>query len=267
VFTIGEFSKISGLTVKALRFYHEQGLLVPSAIDEDSGYRYYDASKVEAARLIRQLRELDFSLAEIREMVQASEEGVLQVVKRKRSDVQEELGRLRRIATSLDQFIEQEGKSRSLMATADFQVQEKMLDPMLIAGVRLRGRYCDCGRGFAQIGRQFGRHICGSCLLLHFDCEYHEDDADFEACMPIRKGQSVDGISVRELPGGKCVCLLHQGPYQEMGPAYARVFQYIKQLGYTALLPTREVYLKGPGMIFKGNPKKYLTEIQVLVES
>jgi DNA-binding transcriptional MerR regulator len=41
VFSIGEFSKITGLTVKTLRFYHEQQLLPPASIDDRSGYRYY----------------------------------------------------------------------------------------------------------------------------------------------------------------------------------------------------------------------------------
>ena len=39
--------------------------------------------------------------------------------------------------------------------------------------------------------------------------------------------------------------------------------KYVKQNGYALTLPTREVYLKGPGMIFRGNPKKYVTEIQL----
>lgn len=42
---------------------------------------------------------------------------------------------------------------------------------------------------------------------------------------------------------------------------------YVKEKGYRVALPTREVYLKGPGMILKGNPKKYLTEIQMLLEA
>jgi hypothetical protein len=38
MFTIGEFSKVAGLTVKTLRFYHEEGLLLPSFVDPRSGY-------------------------------------------------------------------------------------------------------------------------------------------------------------------------------------------------------------------------------------
>jgi DNA-binding transcriptional MerR regulator len=68
LFSIGEFSKITGLTVKTLRFYHEQNLLLPSCIDDQTGYRYYDAGKIEPARMIAHLRELEFPLPEIAEI-------------------------------------------------------------------------------------------------------------------------------------------------------------------------------------------------------
>ena len=60
--------------------------------------------------------------------------------------------------------------------------------------------------------------------------------------------------------------LLHSGPYEELGRSYEKAFAYIHDHGYEIELPTREVYIKGPGMIFKGNPAKYLTEIQVLIK-
>ena len=131
----------------------------------------------------------------------------------------------------------------------------------------MQGHYSDCGKGFATIGRKFGRFINGKPLLLHYDTEYKEHDADFEACMPLRQRKIVDGVAVRELPGGRFVTLVHKGPYDQLGRSYAKVFKYVKDRGYGVTSPTREVYLKGPGMIFKGNPEKYLTEIQIPVET
>ena len=52
-----------------------------------------------------------------------------------------------------------------------------------------------------------------------------------------------------------------------MGKSYAKILHWVKERGYTILMPTREVYLKGPGMIFKGNPASYLTEIQIPIET
>ncbi|MEX2560244.1 MAG: MerR family transcriptional regulator [Pirellulales bacterium] len=268
MFSIGEFSKITGLTVKTLRFYHEQGLLVPSCVDDETGYRYYDQSKVEWAAIVVFLRGLDFSLADIGEILrnEGDEAELLAVIERQRRIIEEKIGALKNVRRRLDQFIRDEKQAREIMATSSFEVEEKVVPPQLIAGVRMKGRYDQCGTGFSTIGKAFGRHISGKCFLLHYDTEYREDDADYEACMPIRKGTRVDGVAVRELPGGPAVCLLHKGPYEQLGRSYARILAYVKEKGYSIVEPTREVYLKGPGMIFKGNPKNYLTEIQMLVE-
>jgi effector-binding domain-containing protein len=151
------------------------------------------------------------------------------------------------------------------MTHAPFQIEEKVADPILVAGIRMKGRYADCGVAFARIAKALGRHIRGKPLLLHYDSEYREDDADFEPCIPVRNGNAVDGISIRQLPGGRCISLLHKGPYDQLGRSYAKILDYIHGKGYLVLVPTREIYHKGPGMIFRGNPKNYLTEIQMLI--
>ena len=102
--------------------------------------------------------------------------------------------------------------------------------------------------------------------MLIYDNEYKEDDADYEVCMPVKGGKETDGFSLRELPGGKCVSLLHRGPYDSINRSYQKILAAVNERGYKIAMPTREVYIKGPGMIFKGNPKKYLTEIQMLIQ-
>ena len=61
-YSIGEFSKVTMLSVKTLRYYHETGLLLPYFIDEDNGYRYYEENEFEKAKLIKLLRSFDFSI-------------------------------------------------------------------------------------------------------------------------------------------------------------------------------------------------------------
>jgi DNA-binding transcriptional MerR regulator len=67
--SIGEFARRSRLSIKALRLYDELGVLVPARVDEASGYRYYDAAQLEAARLVAMLRQLDLTLAAIKELL------------------------------------------------------------------------------------------------------------------------------------------------------------------------------------------------------
>jgi len=269
VFTIGDFSKITGLTVKTLRFYHEQGLLTPTSVDEETSYRYYDRSKIEIARIITCLRSLDFTLDEIREILKSAgdDADLRDIMERQMAVLDTRIRRSRAIVRSLRQFLIQEQEMRRIMAQAPFQIERKVADPVRIAAVRMKGRYADCGAAFARIGKRLGRHICGKPMLLHYDTEFRENDADYEACMPVRAGKSSDGISVRELAGGPCISLLHQGPYDQLGRSYARILDYIRGERLDVLVPTREIYHKGPGMIFRGNPRNYLTEIQMLIRN
>ncbi len=269
LFTIGQFSRISGFTVKTLRFYHEKGVLEPSCVDDETGYRYYSEASVERARVIAALRELGFSVAEVAEILAHcdDESDLIEYLQHRKDTLEERIRDERKVLARLDRIISNEREAQTMAENATFQVEEKTLAPMLIAGVRMKGKYCECGKGFAKLGRAVGRYACGKPMNLYYDGEYREDDADMEPCFPVKPGaKESSGISVRELSGGRCVILLHGGSYDELGRSYEQVFAYIERKGYKTLLPSREIYIKGPGMIFRGNPKKYLTEIQILVE-
>src|SRR5260370_36525598 len=59
----GAFCRASPITVKTLRHYHEVGLLEPSEIDPDNGYRYYSEDQIPAAQVIRRLRGLQMPVS------------------------------------------------------------------------------------------------------------------------------------------------------------------------------------------------------------
>jgi len=67
--TIGAFARAARLSPKALRMYHELGLLSPAAVDAESGYRYYHPAQLDRARLVAQLRRIGMPLTRIREVV------------------------------------------------------------------------------------------------------------------------------------------------------------------------------------------------------
>ena len=133
---------------------------------------------------------------------------------------------------------------------------------MLIAGIRICGNYRESGRLFSTLGRKVGRHIAGPAFNLYYDEEYKEEDAGFESCFPIKRAVDIEGISVRELTGGRCLSCLHHGPYETLSESYGLIFDHSKSIGMKINYPIREIYIKGPGMIFRGNPKKCITEIQ-----
>jgi DNA-binding transcriptional MerR regulator len=266
LFSIGEFSQISGLSVKALRFYDEKGLLKPAHVDPSTDYRYYDAASAERARIIARLRDLQFSLDDIARILSegADEADFLGAMQRQHRAIAERMREDRRALLALAKVIVQETEAARLAETGRFAVEEKEVEPVVVAAFRMKGRYDECGRGFSTVARIMGRHLTGRPFCLQYDGEYREDDANFDACIPLRREvPSRDGVNVRVLEAQRCLSLIHQGPYPQLGRSYRKILAEAKRRGFSVELPTREVYLKGPGMIFKGNPQRYLTEIQL----
>ncbi len=266
LFSIGEFSQISGLSIKTLRFYDEKGLLKPALVDATSGYRYYDGASAERAHIIAQLRRLEFPLEEItRILTECGDDlDLLAHLERQRRIIEERLRADREIADELGKLIAREREAAELAAAGAFAVEEKELPAMLVAGVRMTGRYPEIGRGIGLLGRKLGRYLAGKPVCLYHDAEYREDDANFEPCFLLRRSvEAPDGIAVRTLPATRCLALVHRGPYEQLSHSYRKIFGAAKRRGLTVVRPTREVYLKGPGLIFRGNPRRYLTEIQL----
>jgi len=267
MFSIGEFSKATGLTVKTLRFYHERKLLLPAEVDRHSGYRRYDQQNLETAQVIRALRELEFSLDDITTILAECDDtqDALTYLQAQKQTLAQKLSHYQDLVARIDQTINDEKETKDIMSrqALDFTIQEKMIPEQLIAAIRIKGKYQDCGPGFAKLGKAIGRHINGKPFCLYFDNEYREDDATFETCFPIRKMVTIDGVDVRVLPEARYITLIHRGPYDTLRRSYAKIIAHANEHNHEIELPTREVYLKGPGMIFKGNPRKYLTEIQL----
>ena len=71
MYKIGELSKLCHLPVKTLRYYDSEGLLIPDYVDSFTGYRYYSAARLGDCHRIVALKELGFSLDEIREHLHA----------------------------------------------------------------------------------------------------------------------------------------------------------------------------------------------------
>src|SRR5688500_7606838 len=106
-YSIGEFSRITGLSVKTLRFYHEEGLLAPSSVDSATGYRFYDATKIEKARVIMRLRGMEFSIEDIKAVIGACEDeaDILNYLERQKNALQQRMKEDRDIVRSISQII------------------------------------------------------------------------------------------------------------------------------------------------------------------
>jgi DNA-binding transcriptional MerR regulator len=89
----GEFSQVRGSSVKTLRFYYEKGILVPSSVDEATGYRSYNAGKIEKARIIMRLRAMGFSIEDLGTVLREcdDETDILNHLQRQKNTVQQRI--------------------------------------------------------------------------------------------------------------------------------------------------------------------------------
>ncbi len=263
--TISEFSTASRLTVKALRIYHEEGILVPEKIDGASGYRYYGDSSFEKAASVVLLKDLGFSLKEMKNIFDdCSDDDQMEAFFRKRLEaVNGELAHGLAVKNRIQNFLEID-KGEHIMKE-NFIITEKNIADSYICSIRYKGKYPDIGMYFGQLFRKAGRYCKGSPFALYWDREFREDDADIEAGVELRKMVEIAGMSCRCLSGGKAVSILFKGSYDHLGDAYKKLFDYLKDKGYEAKIPCREIYLKGPGMILPRSPRNFITEIQVFV--
>ena len=133
---IGDFARATHLSVKALRHYHEEGLLAPAQVDPDSGYRRYDLAQIPTAQVIRRLRDLDMPLDDIRGALRATDLAARsELITRHLRRLEEELSRTQSAVASLRDLLEHpapdlpvEHRSVPLMRVAAISAQVAMVD-------------------------------------------------------------------------------------------------------------------------------------------
>ena len=259
MYKIGEFSRITELTVKALRHYHEEGLLAPFEIDSLTSYRYYNADQIGQAKKIKLLRDCDFSIKEVKEIINDSNdlEDIPFYLDEKITSILKDVKKVKEIKMKL---LSQSNKNRGEIMSS-YKVTKKKTKKQIVISTKYIGKYEDCGKYMGILYKIAKQHASGAPINLYYDAEY-KVNASIEVCVPVKKEIKVTkDISLKELPAVEGISTIHIGPYEKIGNAYQALSDYAKDKGLKLDLPTREEYLKGPGMLFKGNPNKYQTEL------
>jgi effector-binding domain-containing protein len=267
---IGDFSKLSLVSVKTLRYYDEMGLLQPIETDRSTGYRYYSLDQLPRLNRILALKDLGFTLEQI---TQALENGITLeqlrgMLRLKQAEqqqrVQDEQERLLRVEARLRQ-IETEA------SVSKYDVVIKKLEAQKVASIR---KTLDTpkdigmmfGTIFGYLGKQGVRPLGPPSGIWH-DPEYKDKDLDTEVVVPVAQSfPPGDGVQTAELPAvSSAACTIHQGAYENFSHAYTAIMGWINANGYHITGPCREIYLRGPGP-GPMDPNSYVTEIQIPVE-
>ncbi|MFH1149155.1 MAG: MerR family transcriptional regulator [Actinomycetota bacterium] len=264
LFSIGEFSRMSWLTVKALRLYDEEGILKPGFVDPSTGYRYYSSIQLPEARTVRLLRSLDMPLEEVREFLKETSPGArTKLLERHRDQLESRLESYRAIISSIDDLTERKGEAMGS------EVETKDLANQPVLSIRFKTSMAGIGDAvgvafgkiFGYLG-QTGTPPAGPPFALYYDMEMKEEDIDMEICVPVSgETEGAGEVVGRVVPGGSAVSTMHAGPYDQVGGAYEALMTWMKENGYEPAGPAREVYLVGPDKV--QDPAEYRTEVLI----
>ncbi len=269
MFRIGDFSRLSQVSIKTLHYYDEIKLLKPARVDSFTGYRYYSAEQLPRLNRILALKDLGLSLDDIARLLDEDllPEQIRDMFRMKQAEIQNRLEaeqmRLARVEARLQQ-IEQEGEMPV------YEVVVKTVEPQKVAAAReVIPTYGHVGLLLDRIFKYLDQNRIqpvGPAASIYHDQGYRTKDVDVEAIIPIN-GSPPDGDKVKifELPKvDMMAAVIHQGGYESIGGAYNTVTVWLEQNDCQVTGPIREIYIQGMG----GNddPSTFITEIQVPVE-
>jgi DNA-binding transcriptional MerR regulator len=281
MFKIGEFSRLSRVSVRMLRHYDRLGLLTPSQTDSFTGYRYYSADQLPRLNRILALRDLGFSLEQIAGILDEdlATDQLFGMLKLKRAEVEEQMQLEQQKLARLEVRIRQMSEAPKHGA---YDVIVRDIEPELAATYREVAADDDRIEEMfdmveAYVAQYEGARADRPPFSIYYDDEYREKDVDAEVAVPLKYAiLESEAIRVRQLPRlSNVACVVHVGDYSAIYQAYNALLAWIGANNYQMTGPIREVYLRygADGLNFELPPtylgtdaNEYVTELQLSVE-
>jgi DNA-binding transcriptional MerR regulator/effector-binding domain-containing protein len=246
--TIGTFSRASLLSIKALRAYHEAGILVPARVDPTTGYRSYHAGQLADAAVIRRLRDLDVPLDRVRAVVTARDPDVTRrVLAEHAAAMQARLDEVSRIVGELQRGVEQPA-DHTPVHVRDEPGAHTLAVRGEVAEVDFAGFLGEAYAAIGAVAERSGIAPAGPLGALYPEVIADESTpAPLEAFMPVGVPAPLPEdrgpVVVSEVPAARVAVLVHTGPYDTLGDCYRRLGAWVAHHARPAPAPVREIYL------------------------
>lgn len=243
--SIGEFSRMTFLSVKTLRHYHETGLLAPARIDPSSGYRYYDVSQVSTAQVIRRFRDLDLPIDQLRAFLGADDEESRNAVI---------VDHLDRMSAQLHETQGTVDSLRRMLAEGDEAFPVAYRDESAITALAVTDRvaaadvvawWMEAFRELHRAARVSDASRAGTDGAL-FPTEFFADEVgDLVAFVPVTAVPSrlPARVTAYDVPAARLAVTTFDGPPLDLDRAYGAVGRWVFDQATSSPGPVRERYL------------------------
>lgn len=261
---IGMFSRLSAISVRMLRYYQEQGVLTPTAVDPFTGHRYYHPDQLVDAHWIVRLRDAGLPVAQIGEAMASRgvPERIQALLSAHAEHLQRERARLEERSAALDRL------SRYLKeSTMDISVSRIHMPAMTVASLRrLLPSYYDESTLWGEIEPLMqaagatcptGEPVLGGATF--HDLEYRDSDVDVEVWVKVAAPFApVPPLECVEVPGRDVVLATLHGGYDGMPEASEVLGSYVAAHNLRTG-PMFNIYRVGPAQ--NPDPTAWVTDV------
>jgi DNA-binding transcriptional MerR regulator/effector-binding domain-containing protein len=242
--TIGAFSRLTHLSIKTLRYYHREGLLEPTDVDPDSGYRYYRPEQAREAQVVRRFRDLGMPVSDVKAVLAAPDLTARDAI------LASHLDRMRNQLRQTEAAIDSLQRLLDGAPTA-FAIAERVLPGAVTVSVsesiprsEIAGWWWESLLSLRSVASQAGLVQIGPAGGLYDDELFTEEKGNARVYLPVRETAGLARMDARwDLPAGRYAVTLHTGAHDDADRAYAAVGAYAGEAGRDSIGPVRELYL------------------------
>jgi len=262
---IGDFSKLSRISIRMLRHYDEISLLRPASTDDFTSYRYYSEAQLPAANRIKALRDMGFSLAAVAEILiyYDDPEALSRFLSVKQTEMQEQAEDTKHRLLLLETAIKRLRKDNTMMK---YDVTLKTLTERYVASVReVIPAYNQEGMLWNILMQETAPMNLQSadpcqCLSIFHDEDFKDSDVDVEIQMTV-KGicKNTEHVVFKTVPAVQIASATYKGGYEQLTAVNEAVANWVNDNGYEfdgAMFCIYHV-----GFAQTQNPDEFITEV------
>lgn len=266
MFRIGEFSKLTQVSVRMLRYYDETGLLKPAEVDTWTGYRMYSVEQIPTLNKIKYLRDSGFNVSEIAAALSNDNSTlIIELLEKKQHEIKKnmqlEQEKLVKIETAKHELLN--GKNE-----IHYNVSIKSIPSYYVLSLRkiIPNYYAEgeLWKELSDFAKGRNLDLSEETFSIYYDEDYREENVDVELCAKANKaGQDTESFKFYYTkPVPMMACTMVYGDFSNIATAYTVFANWLqKNSQYTMYGENRQIVHRGPWN--EEDPKKYLTEIQI----
>ena len=265
MFRIGEFSRLSFISMRMLRHYHDIGLLIPAQIDSATGYRYYTASQLLTARRIQALRGMGFSLGTIGDLLRDAQDpdALRERFTQRKRELVVQLEQMNGQLSLLDSALTQLGKEVSIMS---FDILVKEIPARQVGALRkIIPSYQQEGELWSLFYQESApQHLqfASPCYAIatFYDEGFQEENVDVEIQQAVVGSyQDTAHIRFRQEPAQQVASVTIRGAYEQVSDVCTAVALWVEKNSYRFCGPMFNIYVVSPAQ--DPNPDNWVTEV------